>query len=255
MPHQPKREPTERGMIGRRSLLGLSAASAAGLTVCGCDFLPYYWFTVRYRLTLEVETPDGLKVGSGVIENVWTRNEFDIPRSSVRSRDRGEAVVVDLGSHGLLFALLCGRDRNGSRGSSDNMHDLPLEVFQRIKAIGPNTGTPGAQMRQLIGLKQEAELTQQEIPFLVRFRDIADPATVEKVDPNNLAKSFGAGVRLKRATIEITSDPVTKGIEKRLGWLPQYYDKLFDGQRYQTIDATNRLANSLGSGDFKAGRN
>jgi hypothetical protein len=55
--------------------------------------------------------------------------------------------------------------------------------------------------------------------MFVRFRDINDPNTVERVDPNNLAASFGPGVRLTRATIEITDAPVTTGIEKELEWL------------------------------------
>ncbi len=52
--------------------------------------------------------------------------------------------------------------------------------------------------------------------MLVRFRNIRDPSSVETVDPDNLAKSFGAGVRLKRITVQITDDPVTSGIDKRL---------------------------------------
>jgi hypothetical protein len=55
--------------------------------------------------------------------------------------------------------------------------------------------------------------------MLVRFRDIADPTSVEKVDPDNLAASFGEGVKLRRITVQLTDDPVTTGIEKRLGWL------------------------------------
>jgi hypothetical protein len=39
-----------------------------------------------------------------------------------------------------------------------------------------------------------------------------------------------------------------------LVWLPDYYDKNFDGQKYETMYATNRLANSLASGAFKAGK-
>jgi hypothetical protein len=42
---------------------------------------------------------------------------------------------------------------------------------------------------------------------------------VELVDPLNIATSFGSGVTLTRASVEITDDPVTKGIETRLPWL------------------------------------
>ena len=47
--------------------------------------------------------------------------------------------------------------------------------------------------------------------MFVRFADIADPKSVERIDPQ------AAGVR--RITVETTRDPVTTGIVKRLGWL------------------------------------
>lgn len=49
---------------------------------------------------------------------------------------------------------------------------------------------------------------------------------MEAVDPNDLAANFGPGLRLKGATIEMTADPVTTGIEKWLPWiasLPENY--------------------------------
>ena len=58
-----------------------------------------------------------------------------------------------------------------------------------------------------------------KLPLLVRFRDLNDPKTVERIDPRDLATSFGLEVGLKRATIEVVHDPLTTGIEKRLSWL------------------------------------
>lgn len=57
--------------------------------------------------------------------------------------------------------------------------------------------------------------------MLVTFEGIGDPTSVKQVEPGNLAANFGPGVRLKAITVEMTDDPVTSGIEKRLGWLPQ----------------------------------
>jgi hypothetical protein len=87
---------------------------------------------------------------------------------------------------------------------------------------------------------------------LARFQDLNDPASVQQVNPTDIAMSFGAGAVLTKATIEIVSarEPVTAGIEKVLPWIPNYFDKLFDGRRYETIDAPNRFANSLSSGAF-----
>ena len=56
--------------------------------------------------------------------------------------------------------------------------------------------------------------------MLVTFTDIADPATVREVSPDNLAASFGPGVSLRRITLGITKDRVTEGrVDKLLEWL------------------------------------
>jgi len=89
--------------------------------------------------------------------------------------------------------------------------------------------------------------------MMVTFGDLADPTSVAEVDPDYLAATFGEGVKLKRVTVELTDDPVTTGIEARLGWLPGYYDKMLDGRAINTINAENRLANDLSQGDFSKG--
>jgi hypothetical protein len=82
----------------------------------------------------------------------------------------------------------------------------------------------------------------------VRFKDEKDPKTVEAVDPANLAASFGDGVRLKRVTIETTTDPVTTGIERRL---PKYGPGSGFGDWFRSlkIDDPRRV----GPEDFKRG--
>ncbi len=60
-----------------------------------------------------------------------------------------------------------------------------------------------------------------QYPMLVRFRALDRPESLEAVDPDALGDAFGAGVELKRISVEITDEPVTVGIEKRLPWLEQ----------------------------------
>ena len=67
--------------------------------------------------------------------------------------------------------------------------------------------------------KPKGDLPFNGLPMLVRFRDPSDPASVERVDPSDLAASFGAGVKFERMSIEITDAPVTTGIEAVLPWL------------------------------------
>jgi hypothetical protein len=49
------------------------------------------------------------------------------------------------------------------------------------------------------------------------------------VDPDNLASSFGKGTSLKALTVQITQEPVTVGIKRRLPWADQYRKLHLDG--------------------------
>ena len=182
--------------------------------------------TYRYRLTVEVETPDGLKTGSSVIE---VRQRLGYAGSSpgnlaVERRARGQAVAVDLPGGRTLFALL---------QSEDNI-DWASNVMLRV---APNYQYEAFEDKfdNMLLLKGAVELPRtwprlgrdfrmSGYPMLVTFGDIRDLTSVERVDPDDLAASFGEGVSLKRITVEMTDDPVTTGIEKRLGWLGKPFD-------------------------------
>ncbi len=80
-------------------------------------------------------------------------------------------------------------------------------------------------------------------PLMVRFSDIADPKSVERVDPG------AAGVT--RITVETTRDPVTTGIQKRFHWWSQYRYRHFDGTSTVSQDMTTKdLAAEMSSGSF-----
>lgn len=184
--------------------------------------MAYPSLTLRYRLTLEAEVDGKPKIGSGVIEVIYGKQpEFASGRDRVSSH-RGEAVVLDLGERGTLFALLTAGSDNRSIPESIVLRafNFPGGAFP-----GPTVEAGQKQLRQLSG-KRELPLT------MVRFRDLNDPMTVEKVDPLDISKSYGAGTRLVRATLEIvpvgvwpfnslgvTGGPVTRRIAKKLIWL------------------------------------
>ena len=198
-----------RRRFGTGALAALAGAAAGGVGGCAGPV-----HILRYRMRLDVDTPEGLKSGASVIE----QQAADGPRSlagigagiGIVFAQRGEAVAVDLGQRGMLFCLLA---RDGQRKASKQEGDLIFAAF-------PGPSRPYIDiMKQLAATKPKADLPPDILPMLVRFRDINDPKTVERVDPNNLAAAFGQGVRLARASIEITNDPVTTGIEKKLPWL------------------------------------
>ena len=178
----------------------------------------YPSYTIHYRLSLTA-TVDGKSVmGSGVITVEYTARPNILHNERVGARAHGQAVMLDLGKRGALFALLA---------TSPNSHSaatmlIPNAWWQR-HFVHPDN------MRLLKTLRGSKNLSFEMLPMLVRFRDINAPVSVELVDPNDLSASFGSGVKLDGALIEITDQPVTLGLNKKLTWLESgYEEKLLD---------------------------
>lgn len=253
----------DRGVstMARWTMFGLLAA----VLLAGCGLVKFY-APYRYRLTVEVETPHGIHAGSSVIE--LEPGEVGTTLGGAAVEVRGEAVAVDLPGGRMLFALL--RADGFSNWPASVMEvvnpvpfrqprDKPTDTFFRrqqkaIRANGKLMIVPHAAnfgpSGQPMGTEYHGEL-KNVYPVFVRFRDPRDPKTVERVDPDNLAASFGPGVRLRRITVQLTDDSVTRGIATRLEWL--------QNQRGQLVSATKddpkilRELSTITEGDFSIG--
>lgn len=207
--------------------------------------------TVRYRLTLEANVDGETRTGSGVIEVTYGKNS-KLSQSEISINVRGEAVALDLGSRGTLFALL--------REGADIRSGPEWIVF---RAAGFSYGTLPSPVeegfRRLRRLSGTFELPLTSLPLLVRFRDPNDQLSVEKVDPLDLAASFGDGAKLTRATLQIvppgiwpwnswgiTGEPITQDIEKRLPWLGALNGRYLGGRF-----SSRGVPLELHGGDFK----
>lgn len=197
-------------------LLGLGALAAA-LVIAWSVYFPRA--ILHARITAVVETPEGPRSGASVVQLGYATEPPIGDRSGVvMGLGAGEAVAVDLGPRGTLYMLLSARGRDGRPTASPSHALLLIDVFR--SALGEDADHRNKDLvRRLQVLRGSAGVPKGKVPFLVRFRDERDPKTVEAVDPDNLAAAFGEGVRLGSVTIEITDDPVTRGIEKRVGWL------------------------------------
>ncbi|KEO89088.1 hypothetical protein EH31_13700 [Erythrobacter longus] len=227
----------------------LSVVLSTLLVSTGCsaeDAAPDY----RYRLTVEVDTPEGLKSGSSVIEVQQTvMRPGSSPGSlGVSRKVRGEAVAVDLPGEQTLFALL----------RSESNVDWASYVYIYLKP--PSTEKEFVdQLDDVLEVTGERELPRMwppvafleersAYPMLVTFGDMDDPTSVARVDPDDLAASFGGGVSLKRITVELTDDPMTTGIEERL---PKPLERGFYGLRTQ-VDGVEHVVR-LGRSAFSKG--
>jgi hypothetical protein len=165
-------------------------------------------YTHRFRLTIEVETPDGVKTGSSVIEtSTWESGNWGpVEARGIRRDFRGRAVFVDLGQNRNLVALL----GFGPRGDQD-------KLFRLVRAAL----TPGKKIddwKEEFRLKGRGVLPQENIPTLITFTNLNDPASAVLIDPSNLAKNFGPGYAFRQAVLETTNESVSGNIEKILPW-------------------------------------
>jgi hypothetical protein len=219
-------------LLRRRTACILALALLVPATgACGLagERFPSY----RYRLTVEVDTPDGVKRGSSVIGVDLRRSSPDsLPMGRVLQwRIQGEAVVVDLGTRGTMFALLESSNSKGwvfwnmfsllppRSGKSNSSKDGQAQQIERMLAITGRHQLP----RWDVAGGQRAD----NYPLLVRFADPDDPKSVQRIDPENMAASYGPGVRLRSITVERTTDPPGPNIIlQRLKWLKNHRGSL-----------------------------
>lgn len=203
----------------------------------------------RYRLTVSVDTPEGVKTGSGVVEVFESRQPGFGYRPAGLVGVAGEAVAVDLGARGALFVLL----KDGSRTAAFSSQAASL-----VPALFPDSGgdTPMARFERYRTQSLKARLSPEQLPLMARFRDPHDPKTVELVADGDLVASFGPGVTLKEATLETTRDPVTRDLDQHLPWLSLSDERLrplLRGPHWDFRDPAYRLSRRLGLSDFSAG--
>ncbi|MCP4097481.1 MAG: hypothetical protein GY748_14685 [Planctomycetaceae bacterium] len=174
--------------------------------------LRYPKFSWNQKLTLEVETPQGIKTGSAIVGIEVSFGPSGLGDISGTTQSwHGEASVVDLGEGRYLFALLGHPIYMAQNTFAKSVSDDPDYKVLNSKVFYPK-------MQRIEGPVPVPD--HRYFPLLVTFTDINDPASVKKIDPDDLAASFGPGYSLKSITLEITDEPVTKGaVEKVLGWL------------------------------------
>ena len=173
----------------------------------------------KYRLTVEVETPDGRKTASGVMA---VHPDRSYSRGG-HTRTVGDAVYVDLGGGKNLVALLAHIDKNLEL---DGMNYVALRAY--IAAAGGKRVSFNDMNRQ----SGVVPVTGALIPVLVTFADPANPGTARNVPPEDAEATLGTGYRLHGISAEVVpngfwpldfggvlGEPVTRAIHAKLPWL------------------------------------
>jgi hypothetical protein len=171
----------------------------------------------KYRLTVEVETPEGVKSASAILSVHPDRGYSRHGRTSTR----GDAVLVDLGGGKNLIALLAHLDK------SLDFDDINYVALRAYKAAGRNPS-----FNDMSRMTGTVPVTGALIPVLVSFTDLSDPASARNAPPDDLEAALGKGFRLHGVSAEVVpngvwpldfggplGEPVTRGIEAKLPWL------------------------------------
>ena len=217
---------------------------AAALMPAGCGLFnsgP----EIRYRITVEVDTPEGVRSGTGVWSLKLRPGNFD---QAYNARIRGEAIPVDLPGGRTIFALL----------------EVPVKLPEDVVArryfpearyptgIGPSRPKQIAYIRRHIRNKIELDCRsrrqESECPILVAFKSPMNPTSVYELNPDDLPNSLGRGFSLRGVYLQVTDDAPTNQLENRLPWLDRTQGKTLDGS---TVSDYSTLANTLTFYSFK----
>jgi hypothetical protein len=173
----------------------------------------------KYRLTVEVMTPDGIRTGSGILAVVPDRGYSRRGRTTML----GEAVFVDLGQGKNLVALLAHQQ--------DAKLDLDDINYVALRAYGAARGARVSfnEMNRQTGI---VPVQGDLVPVLVSFGDRTDPATARRVAVDHAEAVLGDGYKIRGLTAEVVpngfwpidfggalGEPVTRGIDAKLPWL------------------------------------
>lgn len=244
-----------RVLIGAMVMGSLLAACGDDPATSGMTKRGYFFPAHRFKLTVEVDTPQGVRRGSSVIQVRPSISGYEID---------GEAAAVDLPDGQTLFVLL----RSEAEESADwaglastwapqNIQDTWVFPGSEADASEMERGKyfweHVAEYRGTVPVPRTRKMPWGPIdnyPYFVRFKDVTDPSSVEMVDPDDLAASFGAGYRLNSLSATFTSDPIIYTLQNRFDWLKKYpeprLEKIPSGG---TVDPT--FAQKISHGDFQ----
>lgn len=223
------------------------AALALLVASCGGETESY-----RFKLTLAVDTPTGVKRASSVVEVTYFA--VRIPDRGVMHRLRGEAVYLELEPSGKPIVALLTRKPNKARPNRDIgwTPDAGPGFALLFKLYGlPRSESILDDVRQIAPVRGPRSLPAEYLPTLVTFGDVNDPGTVIEVDPKDLQATLGPNIVWREITLESTDEPLTTGIGSKLSWLQQYRGMMLDGDKLNRFGAAATFANSLSTADFR----
>jgi hypothetical protein len=202
----PTRRGWRQGIAGIGVVLGLIAYFAMG------RLLLRNW-RLRYELTIEVETPEGRRRGSSVIQVSVKRTVPFWGDNGIHFQVEGKAPAVELPDGRLVFALLrdstneglpelAVKDTNAMPAISDRLRRMDTGAFwSHLKAKRPDMFVDAAMMSRRITPSAGARY-----PTIV----VVDPAAakpIQSIDPANAEDVLGPGFGVAGLELRIVDRP------------------------------------------------
>jgi hypothetical protein len=191
------------------------------------------------KLTVTVEIDGQEYVGSSVSRMRYTsasKTAFGSRGVSLSEHIKGEAVVVDLGPHGYLFALwpyqkpgkyaLSGKP---NKGASSDYKTQQKNNFPRLRRISHSTSYKVLEPGKCLAnnnIKSGSLKFKRETgdyPVLVAFKSLNFPATITGFNhcegnwksgvfnAEKFSQFYGQTARIKSIDFQVTKEPVTEG--------------------------------------------
>lgn len=195
-------------------------------------------YTFHYRLTVQVEVDGEVKEASGVIGIRWndTPDLPDVP--TFKFHAFGQALLVDLGGHGVLFVpLSASEEREG--------------LDARRLPFGQQAPRTRDVVERAINVRGRSQVVPHNLPQFIWQSHLNDPGSAVVVTAEQFPEVISPNVRLVGVWTEITEDPVSTGLENEVAWIGEMYERrrklvMYNSQDRQfrwRIDALRRDAN------------
>ena len=176
------------------------------------NYVTYPSYTYRYRMTVEVETPEGVKTGSSVVEIY--NNQIPVSMAGLFGGHynwmniEGEGVFVEIGDGKILFL---------DKISNDHIMDILVDTFpipivdEKDKKIVYRIDNIREVMKYYGTLiNSKAEVSEKNFPTMLAVVNKNNQEDIQRVNSENMEEVFGEGIKLKRVVIEMTQNAVTK---------------------------------------------
>ncbi|ATC25030.1 hypothetical protein [Caulobacter vibrioides] len=189
----------------RRAAIGAILSAGAGAVAACSPFSGGY----RFKIEIEIEVGGQRYFGKGVRETV-TREQSAWPdqTSLLTRKTRGEAFWIDVPGFPTLFVLLPRYDGSFLQEWNPDLYLVKTE-YRRDEFE-----------RYSVDKKiDRATLALSQMPALLYFKNFSDPASGEVLAPANIAKVYGSGARVVRASVARTRESVSRGIRRKIPWM------------------------------------